>query len=336
MAVKFSIDFHGRYPASEYVRMAKMAENLGFDEVHVVDDLGFKPAWPLLALIAHNTSRVKLGPWLVTPRIVHPAYHAASLAELDEISDGRAVFCIGRGGFMDQLGLAEPAKPLTMLRESIQLTRHLLRGEKTPFKGTLFETREGMELRWEVRRAEIPLLIGTWGTQTSRMAGEFADGFLASCLADAKYFRTLVEHFDAGAETAARKPRHLEKAVSPLCSISRNRELAFELMRRKLPSLLQYMHPLTEHAGIDPASIPREPYKFEATIRNVPVTDRGLTMTEAEIRFFSTAGTPADIIPQVEALIDAGANHIAFCGPLGPDIDEAITLLATEVVPRFR
>ena len=52
MTVKFSIDLHGRYPVDEYIRIAKLAEDHGFDEVHVVDDLGFKPAWPLLALIA--------------------------------------------------------------------------------------------------------------------------------------------------------------------------------------------------------------------------------------------------------------------------------------------
>ena len=237
---------------------------------------------------------------------------------------------------MDQLGLDEPAKPLTMLRESVQLTRHLLAGKKEPFKGAVFETREGMELRLEPRRKEIPLLIGTWGPQTAKMAGEIADGFLASCVASGRYFRTLVESFETGAKNSARNHRPLEKAVSPFCSIARNRDLAFELMRRKLPSMLQYLHPLSEQAGIDPDDIPREPYQFEATIRNVPVPERGLALSEEQIRFFSTVGTPEEVISQVEGLIDAGANHVAFCGPLGPDIDEAISLLATEVVPRFR
>jgi len=337
MAIKFSIDLHGRYPVDEYVRIAKLAEDHGFDEVHVVDDLGFKPAWPLLALIARNTSRIGLGPWLVSPRIVHPAYHAASLAELDEISGGRAVCCVGRGGFMDLLGLDEPAKPLTMLRESVALTRHLLSGNRAPFKGIVFETREGMELKFEVKRADIPLLIGTWGPQTAKMAGEVADGFLASCLANGPYFRTLVESLEAGAAKVGRDGTRLEKAVRPVCSVSRDRGLAFGVMRRKRPSMLQYLYPLTHHAGIAPEDVPREPYNIDALKnRNLPVPERGLAMTEDQIRFFSTVGTPADVIPQVEALIDAGANHIAFCGPLGPDVDEAISLLAREIVPRFR
>ena len=107
MTIKFSIDLNGLYSVEEDIRLAKLVEGYGFDEIHVVDDLGYRPAWPRLALIASHTSRIKLGPWLVTPRIVHPAYHAANLAELDEISQGRAVFCLGRGGFMEMLGLDE-------------------------------------------------------------------------------------------------------------------------------------------------------------------------------------------------------------------------------------
>ncbi|MEJ8566500.1 LLM class flavin-dependent oxidoreductase [Elongatibacter sediminis] len=336
MSTKFSIDLNGNYPAGEYVRLARLAEDLGFDEVHVVDDLGFRPAWPLLALIAANTRRIGIGPWLVSPRIVHPAYHAANLAEIDELSDGRAVFCIGRGGFMGALGLDEPDKPLTMLRESVGLIRRLLAGDLDAFEGSVFQAQEGLGLHFEPRRSRVPLLVGTWGPQTAKMAGEVADGFLASCLTDREYYRMLVESFEAGAAKAGRDGTSLEKAVSPLCCISHDRELAFELMRRKLPAMLQHLYPLTARAGIDPADVPREAYNVKALDRSRPVPEHGLALTEDQVRFFSTVGTPADVIPQVEGLIEAGATHIAFSGLLGPVPDEAIRLLASEVVPRFR
>jgi 5,10-methylenetetrahydromethanopterin reductase len=336
MSVKFSIDLNGHYPADEYVRIAKLAEDHDFDEVHVVDDLGFKPAWPLLALIASNTRRIRLGPWLVNPRIAHPVYHAANLAEIDELSEGRAVFCVGRGGFLGLLGLDEPDKPLTMLRESVQLTRHLLSSKQAAFDGSVFKLHEGMGLRFKVQRSDIPLLVGTWGPQTAKMAGEIADGFLASCLTDHSYFQTLVKSFEAGAQKAGRDSRTLEKAASPLCCISRNRDLAFEMMRRKLPTMLQYLHPLTKHAGIEESDIPRTKFSIKALDRNLPVPELGHALSEDQIRFFSTVGTPADVIPQIEGLIDAGANHIAFSGLLGPDVDEAIELLAKDIVPRFR
>jgi 5,10-methylenetetrahydromethanopterin reductase len=334
MTIKFSIDLHGMYSVTEYIRIAKLVESYGFDEIHVVDDLGYKPAWPTLALIASNTSRIKLGPWLVAPRIVHPAYHAANLAEIDEISNGRAVFCLGRGGFMDMLGLEEAEKPLTMMRESIALIRHLFAAETHSFEGKVFRARHDMGFRFKTLRSNIPLMIGTFGPQTAKMAGEIADGILVSCVADHDYFQFLVKNFDAGAAEAGRDSSVLEKAVSPLCCISSKRDDAFDLMRRKLPNILKYLSPLTEHAGIKQADIPHNDFNLEALDPSKPAPETSLT--EDQIRFFSTVGTPSDVIPQVEGMIDAGANHIAFSGMLGPDVDEAIKLIATEVMPRFR
>lgn len=200
MTLKFSIDLNGMYSVSEYVRIAKLVEDYGFDEVHVVDDLGYRPAWPTLALIAEHTSRIKLGPWLISPRIVHPAYHAANLAEIDEISEGRAVCCLGRGGFMDMLGLEEPDKPLSMLRESVGLIRHLFASEAAPFEGKVFSARHDMGFRFSPLRSNIPLMIGTFGSQTARLAGEIADGFLVSCVTDRDYVQSLVASFNTGAK----------------------------------------------------------------------------------------------------------------------------------------
>lgn len=334
MTVKFSIDLHGMYPMSEYVRLAKLAEDYDFDEIHIVDDLSFKPTWPILALIAANTKRIKMGPWLVSPRIVHPAYHAANLAEIDEISDGRAVIAVGRGGFMELLGIGEPEKPLTMVRETIGIIRHLLAGKQEAFEGQVFKARHDMAFRFQPVRSQIPILLGTFGPQTAKMAGKLADGLLVSCLADSDCYRSLAESFDSGATEAGRDSQVLEKAASPICCISSNRELSFDIMRRMLPNMLQHLYPLTEHAGIKAENIPHKDFSMDDMDPSKPPPDIGLT--EKHIQFFSFAGTVNDVIPQVEGLIDAGANHIAFGGMLGPDVDEAMKSIATEIVPRFR
>lgn len=332
--MKFSIDLHGMYPMTEYVRIARLVEDYGFDEIHIVDDLSFKPAWPALALIAANTSRIKMGPWLVTPRIVHPAYHAANLAEIDEISEGRAVVAIGRGGFMKLLELGEPEKPLTMVREAVELTRHLLAGNPEAFKGRVFSARHDMNFRFRPVRSEIPILVGTFGPKTARMAGRLADGLLVSCLTDPDYYRTLIKSFDEGAKETGRHTMALEKAVSPLSCISSNRELAFDLMRRKLPNMLPHLYPLTMQAGLKTGNAQQSDFSLEDLDPERPAPDAGLS--DEQIRFFATVGTAKDVIPQVAGLIEAGANHVAFSGMLGPDVDEAIRIIATEIIPEFR
>ena len=57
---------------------------------------------------------------------------------------------------------------------------------------------------------------------------------------------------------------------------------------------------------------------------------------EAAVRAFSASGTPRDVIPQIEEIIAAGATHIAFGPPLGPDVDAALQLLGSEILPHFR
>ena len=48
------------------------------------------------------------------------------------------------------------------------------------------------------------------------------------------------------------------------------------------------------------------------------------------------AGTPAEVIAQIEELAEAGINEVNLGGPLGPDPEEAIRLMGKEVIPAFR
>ncbi|MFQ5636208.1 MAG: LLM class flavin-dependent oxidoreductase, partial [Gammaproteobacteria bacterium] len=50
----------------------------------------------------------------------------------------------------------------------------------------------------------------------------------------------------------------------------------------------------------------------------------------------SVAGTPDEVIPQIEAMAEAGVSHVAFGHCLGPDFDAALDLLGREVLPHFR
>jgi 5,10-methylenetetrahydromethanopterin reductase len=332
MALKFSIDLSGFFALEDYVPLARLAESLGFDEVHVVDDLNFKPAWPLLTLIAAQTSRIRLGPWLISPRIVHPAYHAENLALLDLLSNGRAVCAVGRGAFFEFLGLPPPERPLTMLREALHVIRRSLAGDRTPFDGRVFKATAELALHFEPRRREIPLLIGTFGPQTCRLAGEIADGFVTSCVTNPDYVRDLRANFEAGARGAGRDPAALEMAICPLCSLSPDREAAYGLMRTLLPQALPYLQPMARHAGFSDETV----RAAAAAAAAGDLARAASYVTDRDIRYFTLVGTPADVIEPIEALIDAGANHIAFGGLLGPDPQVAIRLIGTEVLPRFR
>ena len=50
----------------------------------------------------------------------------------------------------------------------------------------------------------------------------------------------------------------------------------------------------------------------------------------------AVVGTPKQIIPRLEALVEAGITQISVGGALGPDPQRTIELLGDQVLPHFR
>ena len=68
---------------------------------------------------------------------------AVGIASVDELSGGRAVLGIGAGGSgFREMGI-ERARPVTAMREAIELIRRLLAGEEVDYPGELIRFRRG-------------------------------------------------------------------------------------------------------------------------------------------------------------------------------------------------
>lgn len=90
----------------EYPALARAVESHEvFQELSVHDVVWWRPVWPILTLVAEHTDRVLVGPDVTHPYLVHPAATAQNLAALDELSRGRAVLGVGRGSFLEPLGI---------------------------------------------------------------------------------------------------------------------------------------------------------------------------------------------------------------------------------------
>ena len=332
MTIKFSVGLQGSYPIRDYIIKAQRIEDYGFDEIHVYDDLMFKPTWPILTLIGEHTDKIKVGPGIITPQIVHPCYHAGNLAELDELTDGRAVLGIARGAFWEFLGIEKQNKPITMVREAIQIIRRLLSGDRTAFHGDVFTVTEELFFRFQPLRKEIPIFIGTWGPLMCQLAGEIADGVKSDGLWNPDYVKIIRENIEIGAALANRNPDEIEIIAGPLSSISADREKAKATARRVLAVYLPYLRPMTDVAGIPEEEIIK--------VREAAVSgdfEQGASyVSDLSVSKCSVTGTPEDVIQQIEKMVEAGVNHVAFGHCLGPDFDEAIDLLGKEVLPHFK
>ncbi|QIB67321.1 LLM class flavin-dependent oxidoreductase [Kineobactrum salinum] len=331
MSVKFSVMITGMYPMDAYVGWAQKIEHYGFDELHIADDLIFRPAWPILTLIGANTSRIRLGPAIVTPQVAHPAYHAANLVALDELTGGRAICGVGRGGFNPMLGITNPKKPIKMLREAHELMQRMISGSREPYEGEFFSATSDLFFQFDVLRRDIPVFIGTWGPQMAMMAGKVASGFKADCTWSPSYLAHLRDQFFKGAEAENRDPSKLDVIVGPLCSLSRDRDAAIDHIKGMLALLQPMLAPMPANEGIPEDEIQGAFEAFQAG----DVEKAKSMVSDRAVRAFSVSGTAADAIPQIEEMLAAGATHIAFGPPLGPDFDEALDIIAKDILPHF-
>ena len=153
------------------------AESAGLDEVWIADEGVAREPVPVLAAASRQTSRIRLGVGITSPLLRHPGAIAATMATLDELSDGRAVLGLGVGGglSLDPFGLAT-TRPVGVVADAIRVARGVLGGR--PVQGRLpYEPpAHAMAPR------PVPVWVGARGPQLVGLAAREADGlFLSGC-----------------------------------------------------------------------------------------------------------------------------------------------------------
>jgi alkanesulfonate monooxygenase SsuD/methylene tetrahydromethanopterin reductase-like flavin-dependent oxidoreductase (luciferase family) len=121
---------------------ARLAEAAGYHSVWVPEAFG-SDAMTLLGLIAGHTSRLGLASGIVNVFSRTPALLAQSFATLDEMSEGRAIIGLGVSGPMvvEQWHGLPFDKPLTRMRETVEIVRLALNGERVNYDGATFKAK---------------------------------------------------------------------------------------------------------------------------------------------------------------------------------------------------
>src|SRR6266540_2862150 len=88
--LSFGVCFMADPPVSRVVELTKLAEDSGFDHAWIWDShVLWEEVYPIFALQAAATSRIRLGPCVTNPATRDPTVTASALATLNEISGGR-------------------------------------------------------------------------------------------------------------------------------------------------------------------------------------------------------------------------------------------------------
>ncbi|MBN2470105.1 MAG: LLM class flavin-dependent oxidoreductase [Anaerolineae bacterium] len=332
MALKFSLRLNNDLPVREYVTLAQAAEQAGFDQFWVSNDLFLRSAPVILTAVAEATRQIEIGTCILNPYTLDPAEIAMFAATLDEFSGGRFNLGLASGAaeFLKWVGIT-PEKPRTAVLESITAINRLLAGERAPLAGDFLRWNEEAYLRFAPGR-RVPIYLGAMSPNMLRAIGEVADGGLP-LLFPPEHYETVIAYIREGLARAGRDEAALDIAACIWCSLAEDRAAAEDVLKEKIAYYGHAMSPLIW----DRLGLTREDF---APIEQAVMVERDINKAKALVTpamlKIGVAGTTHDLIARLEGLVSLGVQHLSLGPPLGPDPLAAIQSVGRDVIPHFR
>ena len=184
MKISMSVGFtKGR--VEDTVAFVQAAERLGVDAVWSAEAWG-NDAVTILAYLAARTERIALGSGIMQISARVPAMTAMTALSMDALSGGRFRLGLGASGPQVVEGLhgAEYRRPLTRLRETVEICRLAFAGEKLRYEGRAHVLPrpggEGKPIRIGQPPAPVPIYLATLSPRSLEFTGEAADGWLGT------------------------------------------------------------------------------------------------------------------------------------------------------------
>jgi len=163
-------------------------EGLGFDSVWLADHFvnpnepkqPWFEGWTLLAALAAQTTRIRVGTLTTNNSLRHPALLARQALTVDHISAGRLEVGIGAGGApYDHTMLGgevwKPPERVRRFDEAVLLLDLLLRNPETTYEGHYYQVREALMYPGPAQHPRPPLTVCAHGPSTLRTAARYAD-----------------------------------------------------------------------------------------------------------------------------------------------------------------
>lgn len=322
-------DAHDLRDGLDYVRYA---EQRGFEAVWQAESRLVRDAIVPMAAYAAVTGRIKVGSGVINNWTCNIGLLAATFLTLDDLAPGR-VIC-GIGAWWDPLARnvgIERRKPLTAMRETVEVLRRLLNMERVTFHGE-FHHVDGIELDVVHGRREprdVPIMIGATGGKMMELTGEIADGVVLNYCVPPEYNDEALEQLERGARRAGRSVDDLDRPQLVVCSVDPDREKAIDTTRELLTQYLAQQPHIAKASGVSPDVV-----EEIQSILGWPATHEQIQkakhlVPEELIHRITASGTPEE----ARAKVDEYRKHGCTCPilyPVGGDVRLLIDTFAQQ------
>ena len=299
------------HPIRDGMDYAKYAEERGFEAVWQAESRLVRDAIVPMAAFAAITDRIKVGSGVINNWTRNIGLLAATFLTLDDLAPDR-IIC-GIGAWWDPLARnvgIERRKPLTAMRETVEVMRRLLALERVTFHGE-FHHVDGIELDVVHGRKEprhVPIMIGATGPQMMEMTGEIADGAVLNYCVPPDYNDVAMAQLEKGAKKAGRTIDDIDRPQLVVCSVHDDRDEAIRGAKMLLTQYLAQQPHIAKASGVSPDVV-----KQIQSILGWPATkeqiEKAMVFVPDDLVLRITAtGTPDEARAKVMEYVKRGAT----------------------------
>ncbi len=302
---------------------AKYAEEKGFEAVWQAESRLVRDAIVPMAGYAAVTERLKVGSGVINNWTRNIGLLAATFLTLDDLAPGR-VIC-GIGAWWDPLARnvgIERRKPLTAMRETVELLRRLLNMENVTFHGE-FHSVDGIELDVVHGRREprdVPIMIGATGLKMMELTGEIADGVVLNYCVPPEYNCIALEHLEIGARRAGRTLDDLDRPQLVVCSVDTDREKALDTSRELLTQYLAQQPHIAKASGVSQDIVTEIQSILGWPATHEQIQEAKHLVPDELIERITASGTPDEARAKVQEYVDHGATA-PILYPVGGNVE---------------
>ncbi|MGA9192472.1 MAG: LLM class flavin-dependent oxidoreductase [Anaerolineales bacterium] len=323
-------DAHDLRDGLDYVRYA---EEKGFEAVWQAESRLVRDAIVPMAAYAAVTEKIKVGSGVINNWTRNIGLLASTFLTLDDLAPNR-VIC-GIGAWWDPLAKnvgIDRRKPLTAMRETVEVLRRLLSLERVTFHGE-FHHVEGIELDVVHGRREprnVPIYIGATGPKMMELAGEIADGVVMNYCVPPAYNDPAMEQLEAGAAKAGRTLESIDRPQLVVASVDNDRAKALDTSRELLTQYLAQQPHIAKASGVSQDVVD----KIQA-ILGWPATHEQIQQAkhlvpDDLVERITASGTPEDARRKVQEYIDHGCT-CPILYPVGGSVELLIDTFSPSV-----
>ena len=319
---RLAIYLQDAHPITEAMEYATYAEQRGFEAVWQADSRLVRDAVVPMAAFATCTDSIKIGSGVVDCWTRNPARLASTFSTLDDLAPGRII--LGIGAWWEPLATkvgVRRRKPLTAIREVVEVCRALLADETVTYDGDFVQL-DGVELDYvyqDRRPKEVPIYIGATGDRMLELTGEIADGVVLNSLVSPEYNRKAMDRLADGAARVGRSVDDLDRPQLVVCSVAETRAEALDGARLMVTQYLGQQPHIMKASGVPESLLEEIGQILTWPASHEQVVAASKLVPDDVVQMICAAGTADEVREKVAQYMTDGCT-CPILYPLGPDV----------------